>query len=73
MEWIKVEDELPINNKNVITFLNGRLQIMCYCEMDKNEYAWCTVYDGLDGDAYFDDNYYPTHWMPLPEPPLTNK
>ena len=77
--WISVEDRLPemITGKeyseNVIVWLNEERKIMNYALLpdDNNNlcYAWCMVYDGLDGDAEFDDNYYPTHWQPLPPKP----
>ena len=81
--WISVEKELPKIiegydcSANVIAWINGERKIMNYTffknEEDKWCYAWCMVYDGLDGDAEFDDNYYPTHWQPLPNPPLNKQ
>ena len=77
--WISVKDRLPeiITGKdyseNVIVWLNDERKIMNYALLadDNNNlcYVWCMVYDGLDGDAEFDDNYYPTHWQPLPPKP----
>lgn len=77
--WISVEDRLPEMiagkdySENVIVWLDGERKIMNYALIpdDNNNlcYAWCMVYDGLDGDAEFDDNYYPTHWQPLPPKP----
>lgn len=77
--WISVKDRLPEiitgndYSENVIVWLNDERKIMNYALLadDNNNlcYVWCMVYDGLDGDAEFDDNYYPTHWQPLPPKP----
>ena len=73
MNWIKVEDKLPEEGVNVLAIENSKLKLMalCYVSDDNNNmtWAWCQVYDGLDGEAYFDDEYEVTHWMPLPEHP----
>jgi hypothetical protein len=70
--WISVKDKLPTVGENVLASVDGKLQIMTYGswpENGKTQYAWCMVYDGLDGDGYFDEDYNVTHWMPLPEVP----
>mgnify|MGYP006780546319 FL=1 len=71
---IKSEDDLPKDDKNVLVIIEGQMQIMCLCSIIDNDVlskVWCMVYDGLDGDGIYDDNYYPTHWMPLPTHPQT--
>ena len=71
---IKSEDDLPNDDKNVLVIIEGQMQIMCLCSIIDNDVlskVWCMVYDGLDGDGIYDDNYYPTHWMPLPTNPQT--
>jgi len=74
--WIEIksEDDLPKDDKNVLVIIEGQMQIMCLCSIIDNDVlskVWCMVYDGLDGDGIYDDNYYPTHWMPLPTHPQT--
>ena len=74
--WIEIksEDDLPNDDKNVLVIIEGQMQIMCLCSIIDNDVlskVWCMVYDGLDGDGIYDDNYYPTHWMPLPTHPQT--
>jgi len=53
MEWIKVEDELPNNENEVLTF--------CF--------DCCTVGFLRNGVWELDCDLEPSHWMPLPEPP----
>ena len=74
--WIEIksEDDLPKDDKNVLVIIEGQMKIMCLCSIIDNDVyskVWCMVYDGLDGDGIYDDNYYPTHWMPLPTNPQT--
>jgi len=76
--WIEIksEDDLPKDDKNVLVMIDGEMQIMCLSTIKENGVSskvWCMVYDGLDGDGIYDDNYYPTHWMPLPTHPQTTK
>ena len=75
-QWISVEDRLPETEDNVLAVLEGQLCIMSYFAFKENgetQMVWGYVYDGINGDGIFDDNYCPTHWMPLPEPPKTEK
>lgn len=74
--WIEIksENDLPKDDKNVLAMIDGEMKIMCLSDIIENGVSskvWCLVYDGLDGDGIYDDNYYPTHWMPLPTHPQT--
>jgi hypothetical protein len=70
--WIPVSEKLPEHENNVLAVLDGQVCIMCYLTIRQSgEYfkEWAKIYDALDGDAYLDDEYYPTHWMEVPKPP----
>jgi hypothetical protein len=73
--WIPVSEKLPEHENNVLAVLDGQVRIMCYLTIrDSGKYfkAWAMVYDALGGDAHFEDEYYPTHWMEVPKPPKNN-
>lgn len=59
MKWISIEDNLPINYVNVLTFYNDDILIGGLNHWKDN----MPVFSGYAG------YYQPTHWMPLPEPP----
>jgi hypothetical protein len=70
--WISVNENLPEHEKNVLAVLDGQVCIMNYFSFQENgekNKVWGYVYDGINGDGIFDDNYYPTHWMDIPCPP----
>lgn len=74
--WISVEERLPDHENNVLAVLDGEVCIMAYFsfkEGGETMKAWGIVYDGLNGGAIYDDNYYPTHWMEIPKPPKTTE
>jgi hypothetical protein len=82
-KWISTKTPPPMieeknYSENVFAILEGELAVMCFCYMpdDNGEwcYAWCNCYGQIDGDAEFDENYYPTLWMPMPTvPKITSK
>ncbi len=75
-DWISVKDRLPKHENNVLAVLDGQLCIMTYFSFKENGetiMVWGYVYDGINGDGEYDDNYYPTHWMELPMPPSNTK
>lgn len=55
-EWIPVEKQLPNPGKNVLAAFDDVILIAFY-----GNYLWY--------DAGTFSVFYPTHWMPLPEPP----
>jgi hypothetical protein len=70
--WISVNENLPEHENNVLAVLDGQVCIMNYFSFQENgktNKVWGYVYDGINGDGIFDDNYYPTHWMEIPCPP----
>ena len=73
MNWIKVTDRLPESDMNVLAVSGGKVKVMALCQIDDDEentgLIWGQVYDSLDGEAYVDDAYEVTHWMPLPPTP----
>lgn len=78
MQWVSVEERLPklIEGKdyseNVLAICGGNLMVMAYCHSNDEEiggYYWANCYGDINGDPEWDDNYEPTHWMPLPASP----
>jgi len=78
--WVSVEDRLPeiIEGKdyseNVFAWCNGKKMIMCRTWVDgepESGYVWANCYDDINGEGIWDENYSPTHWQPLPSPPIT--
>jgi hypothetical protein len=70
--WFSVNEKLPEHEKNVLAVLDREVCIMNYFSFKENGetyMVWGYVYDGINGDGIFDDNYYPTHWMEIPCPP----
>jgi hypothetical protein len=81
MEWISVKDRTPDMiegedySENVLAILDGQLAVMCYCYIagEGGGWGWSNCYNKIDGDAEFDDNYYPTHWQPFPSIEITDE
>lgn len=76
--WISVNDFVPelLEGKdysaNVLAIKDGALAVMAYCWINNDAEsgcAWADCYGDIHGDAEFDDDYKPTHWMNLPKPP----
>jgi hypothetical protein len=64
-EWIPVTERLPEDNTRVLGFSEPDKDIYCY---DVDGVKWWT-------EDYWNtaEGYGITHWMPLPEPPETEK
>jgi hypothetical protein len=63
-KWISVKDQLPDNGTPVL---------ICH---HQDLWVCCGERDGRQWFNQFDDSgvpCYPTHWMPLPEPPVIEK
>ena len=80
--WIKIEPgcEMPKvkddedNSENVLGFLDGYIRVMAWCYIHADEdsgWAWCDCNNDIYGDPEYDDDYKPTHWRPIPKPPIT--
>ena len=79
--WIDVKDRTPdtIDGKdyseNVFVICDGKLEVMSYGWVDAEPvggWVWSNCYGDIRGDSEWDDEYKPTHWMPLPKPPTTS-
>lgn len=78
MNWISVNERLPEliegedYSANVLAVENGVLRVMAYCYLPGEDggFIWGNCYGDIDGDCEVDDEYEPTHWMPLPELPI---
>ena len=76
MKWVKVEDQMPEKDQNVLVFFGGDVIMIAW--WDGNDWAENSeeieAHGGFDG-AYLtrvieEREYYKlTHWMPLPNHP----
>jgi len=67
-EWISVKERLPEEGKSVLIFGKGwdEPEIGRLESIDAEGFYW-TDTDGDDQD--WSEEFLPTHWQPLPEPP----
>jgi len=79
--WIEIKPgcEMPATiegkdySANVLVICDGRLEVMSYGYVDaepEGGWVWSNCYGDIHGDSEWDDEYWPTHWMPLPTPPI---
>ena len=61
-EWISVGERLPDSKQRVLIFSVYGRELVTY---NPHERCW----DDSDGDDYYRDIEWATHWMPLPDPP----
>jgi hypothetical protein len=59
MEWISVKDRLPKKECRLIVFADDYVCEADYGDLGDLEYVFSEAFDQI----------YPTHWMPLPDPP----
>lgn len=72
---IRIKEQQPPDNEPFWAVVDGKIMMLCREYIpDLGGYAYTRVYDlpYFDGkkwvaDAYYDDNYDPTHWSPLPD------
>lgn len=67
--WISVNDRLPEYEKNVlVTFPDGTINVGSIWDAGEG-YLWGTANrtggDLCDAECLIDDEYLPTHWMPI--------
>lgn len=65
MNWIKVTDRLPEKDERVLCFEFGIIITAKYIKRKSNSKALVFM-DEQDEQPL---ELFPTHWMPLPEPP----
>jgi hypothetical protein len=79
--WISVKDRTPDTvegkdySENVFVICDGKLEVMSYGWVDaepEGGWVWSNCYGDIRGDSEWDDEYKPTHWMPLPKLPTTS-
>lgn len=63
-EWVSVEDRLPASGQNVIATNGSDVGEAWYASLSRSWYR----YNGLEWNRICREV---THWMPLPEPPVS--
>lgn len=63
-QWISVKERLPKRNQNVLLFTKRDFK-----EDDKVVKGWRDAYGFASAECHEEEDIFPTHWMPLPEPP----
>ena len=77
MEWISVKDKKPEEFQIVWSMHHDKsIKMMEYLHLPTQGWIWARVYSVPDihngkweAESFWDDEYEPTHWMPLPELP----
>ncbi len=60
-QWISVKDRLPEDGQDVLACVNGQVLISYVHGMKGFSSEWGLAENG--------ETIWPSHWMPLPEPP----
>lgn len=66
-EWISVKDRLPDKQADVLMLFGHNMAVGFWYDGDEDVTFWCAY---ADNGYYTDCDAEPTHWMPLPEPPM---
>jgi Protein of unknown function (DUF551) len=71
-EWRTI-DTAPRDGTEVLALGAGRYGswVICTAHYDMGQW-WTDASECNDANRYFPPEFYPTHWMPLPEPPATS-
>jgi hypothetical protein len=77
-DWIRTEDRLPEEGQ-MVWLHDGTNTWIGSREHEGDGWLWGNSYGNIwhngakwDGDCETDDDYKPTHWLPLPELPNTS-
>lgn len=69
--WIPVEKKLPDVDIPVLALFENQICMLVRRDISNSEediVIWANTYGDFNADtAEYDDDYKPTHWMPLPE------
>jgi hypothetical protein len=60
--WIPCSERMPEYNTRVICY-TPKDNLVCQYTLEGGDWS--------DGIGFLREEYYPTHWMPLPHPPVT--
>lgn len=66
MEWIRINDVPPENEKEALFVIDGKIEFGYY---DETILGGSLVVANTEGESYLLDLEAATHWMPLAEPP----
>ena len=76
MEWISVKDKLPENDDDVLVYdYRDGIGLGCFEKKEVTGYfesdgSFFETNDGWDVNYSWARHMGPTHWMPLPKPPM---
>lgn len=77
MNWIPCSEQLPGPNQEVLIYLDeneggmlelGYTSLITIATYTGDPDEWTSGWEA-DANAPIEDGCWPTHWMPLPEPP----
>ena len=69
-EWIRIEDRLPEEKKDVLVMFGNGDMAVASMGIAKDDDGVYTYWSATTDEGWITDcTYKPTHWMSLPEPP----